>query len=73
MASGNYLISALQHHIEPNKSESCLHLIRDSYGYHPIKSFENESISEVDKVIEQQTGSKAGKISGSNNFDFTTM
>tara|TARA_B100001287_G_scaffold64456_1_gene52400 strand:- start:62 stop:1555 length:1494 start_codon:yes stop_codon:yes gene_type:complete len=73
MASGNYLISALQHHIEPNNSESCLHLIRDSYGYHPIRSFEDESVSEVDKVIEQQTGSKAGKIPGSNNFDFTTM
>ena len=31
--SGNYLISRLNHHIQPNASFSSLNLIRDSYGY----------------------------------------
>ena len=31
--SGNYLISRLNHHMQPNASFSSLNLIRDSYGY----------------------------------------
>lgn len=33
--SGVYLISALQHHIEPNKTYTFLELVRDSYGRKP--------------------------------------
>ena len=31
--SGNYLISRLNHHIQPNASFSSLNLIRDAHGY----------------------------------------
>jgi len=36
--SGNYIIQALHHHFEPNKSTTSLNLIRDSYGLHFTKS-----------------------------------
>jgi len=35
-ASGNYLVTRLNHHIEPNASFSSLNLVRDSYGYAKI-------------------------------------
>ena len=36
--SGNYIIQALHHHFEPNKSTTSMNLIRDSYGLHFTKS-----------------------------------
>ena len=36
--SGNYIIQALRHHFEPNKSTTSMNLIRDSYGLHFTKS-----------------------------------
>jgi len=36
--SGNYIIQALHHHFEPNKSTTSLNLIRDSYGMNFTKS-----------------------------------
>ena len=36
-ASGNYLVTRLNHHIQPNASFSSLNLVRDSYGYSKIK------------------------------------
>lgn len=44
--SGNYLISRLNHHIQPNASFSSLNLIRDSYGYasaYPIDQSQSTS------------------------------
>ena len=35
-ASGNYLVTRLNHHIQPNASFSSLNLVRDSYGYAKI-------------------------------------
>jgi hypothetical protein len=35
--SGNYIIQALHHHFEPNKSTTSMNLIRDSYGLHFTK------------------------------------
>ena len=51
-ASGNYLISALQHNLKPNACETTLHLIRDSYGYFPVKSSENEPVSSGNDKIQ---------------------
>ena len=51
-ASGNYLISALQHNLKPNACETTLHLIRDSYGYFPVKSSENEPVSSSNDKIQ---------------------
>ena len=36
--SGNYIIQALRHHFDPNKSTTSMNLIRDSYGLHFTKS-----------------------------------
>ena len=55
--SGNYLISRLNHHIQPNASFSSLNLIRDSYGY--------ASAYPVDTL--QSGGDQEDGKSGSNN------
>ena len=56
--SGNYLISRLNHHMQPNASFSSLNLIRDSYGYttaYPVdtlNSGDEEEMSETDKQVQ---------------------
>jgi len=42
-ASGNYLVTRLNHHIQPNASFSSLNLVRDSYGDYKINPSNNES------------------------------
>tara|TARA_S200000501_G_scaffold338861_1_gene346030 strand:+ start:2983 stop:4467 length:1485 start_codon:yes stop_codon:yes gene_type:complete len=42
-ASGNYLVTRLNHHIQPNASFSSLNLVRDSYGYAKINPSNNQS------------------------------
>jgi hypothetical protein len=53
-SSGNYLISRLNHHLQPNSSFTALNLIRDSYGYSQIKSSSMSSAptTEVKKKYE---------------------
>ena len=43
--SGNYIIQALRHHFEPNKSTTHMNLIRDSYGLNFTKSPSASTIS----------------------------
>ena len=42
-ASGNYLVTRLNHHIQPNASFSSLNLVRDSYGYAKITPPNNQT------------------------------
>ena len=42
-ASGNYLVTRLNHHIQPNASFSSLNLVRDSYGYAKITPTNNQT------------------------------
>jgi len=47
--SGNYLISRLNHHMQPNASFSSLNLIRDSYGHseaYPVDTLQSGEIVE---------------------------
>jgi hypothetical protein len=43
--SGNYIIQALRHHFEPNKSTTHMNLIRDSYGLNFTKSPSASTVS----------------------------
>jgi len=43
-ASGNYLVTRLNHHIQPNASFSSLNLVRDSYGDYKINLSNNQSV-----------------------------
>ncbi|MHA2402924.1 MAG: hypothetical protein ACXADH_08055 [Candidatus Kariarchaeaceae archaeon] len=43
--SGNYIIQAVHHHFEPNKSTTSMNLIRDSYGLHFTKSLSAPAVS----------------------------
>ena len=55
--SGNYLISRLNHHMQPNASFSSLNLIRDSYGYstaYPVDTLQSgDTIDESGTVAEE--------------------
>ena len=42
-ASGNYLVTRLNHHIQPNASFSSLNLVRDSYGDYKINPSNNQT------------------------------
>ena len=42
-SSGNYLVTRLNHHIQPNASFSSLNLVRDSYGYSKITPSNNQT------------------------------
>ena len=62
--SGNYLISRLNHHMQPNASFSSLNLIRDSYGYstaYPVDTLQGGEIVEPDL-----TGTTAGEVKADN-------
>ena len=55
--SGNYLISRLNHHMQPNASFSSLNLIRDSYGY--ATAYPVDTLQSGDVVEPELTGTAA--------------
>ena len=67
---GKYLIVDLCHHLSSKGCFTKMNLSRDSLG----RTAElRRLLSPLEQEIEKQTGDNAGKIPGSNNFDFTTM
>ncbi len=55
--SGNYLISRLNHHMQPNASFSSLNLVRDSYGYesaYPVDTLQSGSGLEENSSIKNK-------------------
>ena len=58
--SGNYLISRINHHMQPNASYSSLNLIRDSYGYseaYPVGVLQSGTSGEDDTELEVDNNS----------------
>ncbi len=56
-ASGNYLVTRLNHHIQPNASFSSLNLVRDSYGYSKIQpSYEGVTTQELVDIDNSRYG-----------------
>ena len=58
--SGNYLISRINHHMQPNASFSSLNLIRDSYGYseaYPVGVLQSGTSGEDDTELEVDNNS----------------
>ena len=51
-ASGNYLVTRLNHHIQPNASFSSLNLVRDSYGYAKITPTYSQGSQTDEKAYE---------------------
>ena len=49
-ASGNYLVTRLNHHIQPNASFSSLNLVRDSYGDYKINPSNNQSTESTEST-----------------------
>ena len=67
-ASGNYLVTRLNHHIQPNASFSSLNLVRDSYGYSKIKPiYDGLSTQEVVDI----DNSRYGNTVPSGSFNIT--
>jgi len=67
--SGNYLISRLNHHMQPNASFSSLNLIRDSYGYseaYPVDTLNSGDI--VEEVSETEAQVQADNEQYGNTF-----
>ena len=55
--SGNYLISRLNHHMQPNASFSSLNLVRDSYGYesaYPVDTLQSGTGLEENSSIKNK-------------------
>ena len=67
--SGNYLISRLNHHIQPNASFTSLNLIRDSYGF--ATAYPVDTLQATDAMPDEDV--PTAKYSASDKYDFTTM
>lgn len=67
--SGFYLISALCHHIEPQRTITSLQLVRDSYGRAPMTSgsASGENSSSVQKVSDTSSSDSNNKAQNENN------
>ena len=67
--SGNYLISRLNHHIQPNASFTSLNLIRDSYGF--ATAYPVDTLQATDAISNDIVPSS--KNPTVEKYDFTTM